>query len=88
MFWGAIKIFKFFEKYCSVRTKKLHKMKLKNFFLILEKTIMIFKLELSPQNFHYDVLYPLYSGHIQTNVEVTVKKTVNQLYLEQQFKCQ
>ena len=22
---------------------------------------MIFKLELSPQNFHYDVLYPLYS---------------------------
>ena len=23
---------------------------------------MIFKLELSPQNFHYDVLYPLYSG--------------------------
>ena len=23
---------------------------------------MIFKLELSPQNFHYNVLYPLYSG--------------------------
>ena len=23
---------------------------------------MIFKLELSPQNFHYDVLYPLYSA--------------------------
>ena len=23
---------------------------------------MIFKPELSPQNFHYDVLYPLYSG--------------------------
>ena len=23
---------------------------------------MIFKLELSPQNFRYDVLYPLYSG--------------------------
>ena len=36
-------------------------MKLKNFFLILGKKIMIFKLELSPQNFHYDVLYPLYS---------------------------
>jgi hypothetical protein len=29
--------------------------------LILGKKIMIFKLELSPQNFHYDVLYPLYS---------------------------
>ena len=29
---------------------------------------MIFKLELSPQNLHYDVLYPLYSVyiHIQT----------------------
>ena len=25
---------------------------------------MIFKLELSPQNFHYDVLYPLYSDYI------------------------
>ena len=25
---------------------------------------MIFKLELSPQNFHYDVLYPLYSDLI------------------------
>jgi hypothetical protein len=25
---------------------------------------MIFKLELSPQNFHYDVLYPLYSGYL------------------------
>ena len=37
-------------------------MKLKKFFLILGKKIMIFKLELSPQNFHYDVLYPLYSG--------------------------
>ena len=23
---------------------------------------MIFKLELSPQNFHYDILYPLYSA--------------------------
>ena len=51
----------FFWKYCSVRTKKLHKMKLKKLFLILEKKIMIFKLELSPQNFHYDVLNPLYS---------------------------
>ena len=30
---------------------------------------MIFKLELSPQNFHYDVLYPLYTGYriTQTN---------------------
>ena len=37
-------------------------MKLKKFFLILGKKIMIFKLELSPQNFHYDVLYPLYSA--------------------------
>ena len=25
---------------------------------------MIFKPELAPQNFHYDVLYPLYSGTI------------------------
>ena len=37
-------------------------MKLKIFFLILGKKIMIFKLVLSPQNFHYDVLYPLYSA--------------------------
>ena len=29
---------------------------------MLGKKIMIFKPELSPQNFHYDVLYPLYSG--------------------------
>ena len=36
-------------------------MKLKIFFLILGKKIMIFKLELSPQNFHYDVLNPLCS---------------------------
>ena len=56
------KNFEFFFKYCSVRTKKLHKMKLKLFFLILGKKIMILKLELSPQNFHYDVLYPLYSA--------------------------
>ena len=28
---------------------------------------MIFKLELSPQNFHYDVLYPLYSVRDVTN---------------------
>ena len=60
MFWGAI----FFFKYCSVRTKKLHKMKLKKFFLILGKKIVIFKLELSPPNFHYDVLYPLYSEYM------------------------
>jgi hypothetical protein len=26
---------------------------------------MIFKPELSPQNFHYDVLYPLYSAVTQ-----------------------
>ena len=33
----------------------------KNFFWCLEKKIMIFKLELSTQNFHYDnVLNPLY----------------------------
>ena len=36
MFWG-VKRFNFFFKYCSVRTKKLHKMKLKNFFLMLGK---------------------------------------------------
>ena len=51
-----------FKKYCSVRTKKLHKMKLKKFYFDTGKKIMIFKLELSPQNFHYDVLYPLYLG--------------------------
>ena len=28
---------------------------------MLGKKNMIFKLELSPQNFHYDVLHPLYS---------------------------
>ena len=52
---------KFFWKYCSVRTKKLHKMKLKKFFFDTWKKIMIFKLELSPQSFHYDVFNPLYS---------------------------
>ena len=58
MFWGA----KFFLKYCSVRTKKLYKIKLKIFFLILGKKIIWFKLDLSPQNFRCDVLYPFYSG--------------------------
>jgi hypothetical protein len=29
MFWGAKKILNFFLKYCSVRTEKLHKIKLK-----------------------------------------------------------
>ena len=48
--------------FCGVRTKKLHKMKLKNFFFDTWKKNMIFKLELSPQNFRYDVLYPLYSA--------------------------
>ena len=43
-----------------MRTKKLHKMKL-IFFSMLGKKIMIFKLEISPQNFHYDVLNPLYA---------------------------
>ena len=38
-------------------------MKLKKFFLILGKKIMIFELESSPQNFHYDVLNPLYLGY-------------------------
>ena len=45
------------NKHCGLRTKKLHKMKLKKN-IILGKKI---KLDLSPQNFHYDVLYPLYS---------------------------
>jgi hypothetical protein len=59
MFWGA-NFFFFFFIYCSVRTKKLHKMRLKKsvFFLNL---IIEFKLELSPQNFHYDILNPFYS---------------------------
>ena len=35
---------------------------------------MIFKPELSPQNFHYDVLYPLYSApyHMFTEVNLAV----------------
>ena len=33
---------------------------------------MIFKPELSPQNFHYDVLYPLYSGTSFNKVEVNI----------------
>ena len=37
-------------------------MKLKIFFLLLGKKIIKFKLDSSPQNFRYDVLYPLYSG--------------------------
>jgi hypothetical protein len=32
---------------------------------------MIFKLELSPQNFHYDVLYPLYSGIMKSGLDAT-----------------
>ena len=37
-------------------------MKLKKNFFDTWKKNYDFKLELSPQNFHYDVLYPLYSG--------------------------
>ena len=53
MFWGP-------KKYCRVRTKKRHKMKLKkhNFFLL--KLIMIFKQELPPQNSRYTPLLCLH----------------------------
>ena len=62
MFWGAKIFLIIFKKYCSDCTKKLHEMTLNFFiFFILGKKIMIFKLELSPQNFHYDVLNTLYS---------------------------
>ena len=40
----------------------MHKIKLKNL-------IISFKLELSPQNFHYDVLNPLYSGATYVKTE-------------------
>ena len=66
MFSGAKKMSNFFQKYCSVRTKKLHKMKLKKF--------MIFKMELSPQNFHYDVLYPLYSAYQKEDMNTFAKQ--------------
>ena len=36
---------------------------------------MIFKLELSPQNFHYDVLYPLYSG-FDMEPEIRILKVI------------
>ena len=42
-------------KYWSVRTKKLHKVKF-NKKLFFQKSIMIFKLELSPQNGRYTPL--------------------------------
>ena len=51
-----------FKNIVASALKSCIKLSLKKIFLILGKKIMIFKLELSPQNFHYDVLYPLYSG--------------------------
>ena len=42
------KFWKFFKKYLSVRTKKLHKIIIKKNFLILGKKIMNFKHDLSP----------------------------------------
>ena len=47
-FGGQKKFWKFFKKYLSVRTKKLHKIKLKNFFFDTWKKNMNFKHELSP----------------------------------------
>ena len=40
MFSGAKKMSNFFQKYCSVRTKKLHKMKVKKMYFFLGNLIM------------------------------------------------
>ena len=56
MFWGAKKVLKTFYKYCSVRTKKLHYMKLEQHIFFLLDLIIQFKLELSPQNIHNEPL--------------------------------
>ena len=34
---------------------------------------MIFELELSPQNFHYEVLNPLYSGVVEPRFTLGIK---------------
>ena len=67
---------KIFKKFLSVCTKKLHKMKLKKIFFDTwkKKIFHLPKLDLSPQNFRYDVLYPLYSVCIEVPVEVLLKK--------------
>ena len=60
-------------------TKKALCRSFKKKMLILGKKIMIFKQELSPQNFHYDVLYPLYSDWDQkccSNCLFSQKKTL------------
>ena len=59
MFWGAKKLKKYFKKYFSNRIEKLHKMTLIIFFFYFLKKLK--KVELSPQNFRYDVLHPFYS---------------------------
>ena len=58
-------------------------MKLIFFFLILGKKIRIFKPELSPPNFHYDVLYPLYSGCLLNWLHTFVWMGANWKYLLQ-----
>ena len=64
MFWGAKKKFEiFFKKYCSVCTKKLHKLnEAKNFFFhTWKKKFNSNWIYLQAQNFRYYVLYLLYS---------------------------
>ena len=55
-----------FKKHFSNRIEKLHKMA----FIYIESWSWK-KLELSPQNFRYDVLYPLYSG-VSTDLSTLV----------------
>jgi hypothetical protein len=66
MFWGAKKLWNFFFKYFSNRIEKLHKMAfIYTYFFFWKSLKKLKKLELSPQNFRYDVLHLLYSGSKQ-----------------------
>ena len=64
MFWGAKKILNLFWKYFSNSIDRLHKIALIFFFSFWKSLKKLEKLELSPQNFRYDVLHLLYSDII------------------------
>ena len=66
-FWGIFYVLggkknNFKKIYCSVRTEKLHKMKLKKTYFFSSK----FKLELSPQNIHNEPLLCILFGYNQS----------------------
>ena len=65
MFWGQKKFRKKFQKNISVRTKKLHKMKLKkNMIFFFQNQIGILNRNYVCPNLSYIVLNPLYSASL------------------------